>query len=258
MFGSTAIPRGKGLFLRNLLAIGPAEDLVRPLRTLGVRWVLPPSTAPMARLEALGAVLPRAGIEVWPFWWLPPADFEGLARGRERLARARVACRAPGVVLNPERAFRDRPGAALELVAGLPGPVGLATYGIPRNIPDFPWSTLAPRVHFGMPLFMPPEGRRSPAAWWAEAEPQWRDLGVPYLAPVVAAYEARERDLLELQGLSAVAFWPAGPRLPVRYAEAIARYEGAEGPAWWRPLRALARAGRHRSAFEVASAETGV
>lgn len=246
--GRSTSPRGKGVFVRSLVADTPTPaSMVDVARDLGLGWVALAGEEPSGqvstiypdRLPAYADALHRAGVQVWLWGWpvsTSSADVDAFVQQLGGLARQ---LDAEGVIVNAERPFYDFDGspepaaieAARRIVDGLHAygvPVGLTSYGSgPVWHPGFAWAGFE-GVDFGMPQIYDTL-HRLPRDYPSDAIAAWQragfDVNVPLLGASFNHTPEQMRDILARTPVpnGAVGWWTLDHALNSRGRTAVIR-----------------------------------
>lgn len=205
------LPRGKGMFIRNLTAIGTRAQMLEQMQKRDLSWVaiqriwqyetatnqiskVYNSTSLVEYAEALRS----AGHEVW-LWGFPvPGKHEEFVH---ELITWAVQVKARGVILDPEKPFlataedplATRAKQAGDLMSRLLSEtakhglgVGMTSYGSPDNFPGFPWQAFT-GAHFGMPQIYD-ANNNLPESYPQSAVAAWKARGFQRIVPASAAF----------------------------------------------------------------------
>lgn len=196
------VPKGKGMFIRDLLQAGTRAQVLERMSKHGVSWVAiqriwqyddPNKVSKLYNSENLLAYvedLHAAGHEVWIWGFPAPGKHVEFV---ERLVSAAVQVKARGVIVDPEAPFMNKAEPAAALMAlllpeaakhGLG--VGMTSYGAPWNFPTFPWKAFL-GAHFGMPQLYD-ANNNLPQTYPKQAVAAWKALGFNHIVPASAAF----------------------------------------------------------------------
>ena len=158
------LPQGKGMFIRGLEHTGEPPDLIQTMRSNGLAWVCvqrlwqyedqATDLRNGSRMVEYAAAVHNAGFGFW-FWGYPvPGKQAEFARV---ILEAADQCEAEGVIIDPEKPYKDTVGEATKLIHALmPGCVdrqillGFTSYGAPWFHRNFPWREFS-TAHFAVP-----------------------------------------------------------------------------------------------------------
>jgi hypothetical protein len=196
------VPRGKGMFIRDLRRIGTRAQVLEQMTRRGLSWVAiqriwqydePGKQSASYNASSLvdyAGDLRAAGHEVWIWGYPAPGKHVEFV---ERVVGAAVQVAARGVIVDPELPFKNRMEPAVELMtlllreAGEHGlGVGVTSYGAPWNFPTFPWKAFL-GAHFGVPQLYD-ANNNLPKTYPKDAVAAWKALGFKRIVPASAAF----------------------------------------------------------------------
>lgn len=201
-------PLGVGAYVRNITerSHGTPETMAAKMKAAGLSWACLQASwqtddgkthreSNESHLAPYAAALQAAGVEVW-LWGYPHAD-----RVEEFVAdivEDAVRVGAVGVLVDPEKPFKDRPDAAEALAHAVARKAwldhglghGVTSYGMTRWHPTMPWAIMG-GLGFGSPQLYTVSDR-----FVSKGIDDWKAAGWARIVPSVAAYGPFSKDRL--------------------------------------------------------------
>lgn len=222
-------PVGKALYIRRLTELGKPAELARQAKWAGLSWIAIESTwqdtgifgvrtgRPNKRsvIAEYAAAFRAEGIEVWVWGYPYPGHEDAFA---DSMKLDCEAAQAKGLLIDPEKPYKDHPTQATDLVKRLEyvckknhWGLGITSYAATWAHKTFPFKQFANSVAWGSPQVYDKDNNQGPG-YAARAVKAWEDLGFGPLVmsgPVYNKTPAQLRAHLATfpKHIDAVVFW---------------------------------------------------